>query len=344
MKCPRLKHFVRLDPTGKIGKCGHMSGAKVFDSIEQMQESVWLKEIEKSMANGEWPAECVRCEMTEKTSGSSIRLDMIERDRILKSINKNYLIVGGVLDNICNSACQSCNPNLSTKIGSLESRDYIKINNYKQFLNLPLERIVELDVNGGEPTASPNYKKLLKNLPNSVHIVRLNTNGSKIIDNIVQLLQKGIRVIVTLSFDGVSDVHDYVRWPIKWTQYQKNVKEYLKLREQYKNLRLNTWTTLSCLNVLNFDQILKFADDNQLDHSYGFCIRPAVLDIRYKNLFTIQAKEKFKDSKNKLLKSISEKCGSITNNSKDLQTFISHQDKIRNINFKDYFNFNLNLL
>ena len=38
-------------------------------------------------------------------------------------------------------------------------------------------RIVELDVNGGEPTASKNYKKLLSNLPSNIRIVRINTNG-----------------------------------------------------------------------------------------------------------------------------------------------------------------------
>jgi hypothetical protein len=25
MQCPRLEHFVRLNPTGKFGKCGHMT-------------------------------------------------------------------------------------------------------------------------------------------------------------------------------------------------------------------------------------------------------------------------------------------------------------------------------
>ena len=163
MQCPRLDHFVRLNHTGKIGKCGHMTLAPEFDSFEDMQDSVWLEKIKKQMGENVWPKECVRCAMTEDTSNTSIRLDMIERDRILKSIEKDYLIVGGVLDNICNSACQSCNAELSTKIGSLENKNYKKINNYDKFFSLPRDRIVEVDVNGGEPTASPNYKRLLKN-------------------------------------------------------------------------------------------------------------------------------------------------------------------------------------
>jgi len=109
MQCPRLDHFVRLNHTGKIGKCGHMTQAPEFDSLAAMQNSVWLVKIKKQMEDNIWPKECVRCAMTEGTSNTSIRLDMIERDRILNSIQRDYLIVGGVLDNVCNSACQSCN-------------------------------------------------------------------------------------------------------------------------------------------------------------------------------------------------------------------------------------------
>ena len=198
-----------------------------------------LELLKKQMEENIWPKECVRCAMTEETSNTSIRLDMIERDRILNSIQKDYLIVGGVLDNICNSACQSCNARLSTKIGSLSGKAYKKINNYDKFFSLPQDRIVEVDVNGGEPTASPNYKKLLKNLPTSTKIIRINTNGSKVIPEVEELLKKEMRVIITLSFDGTENVHNYTRWPILWKDYKKSVAKYIELRKQYTTLRLN---------------------------------------------------------------------------------------------------------
>jgi sulfatase maturation enzyme AslB (radical SAM superfamily) len=344
MHCPRLDHFVRLNRTGKFGKCGHMTNAKEFSNINDMQNSSWLKELKRQMSNDQWPKECVRCEMTERTSDTSIRLDMIERDRILRAIKKDYLIVGGVLDNICNSACQSCNAGLSTKIGSLESKNYKKINNYDNFFQLPLDRIVEVDVNGGEPTASPNYKKLLKNLPESVKIIRINTNGSRVIPEVLALLESGVRVIITLSFDGTGAVHDYARWPIKWSAYKENVSKYLELRSQHKNLRLNFWTTVSCLNVGDLDNIVQYASDNKIDHAYGFCITPTELDVRHSNKLTIKAKEKLSTSENMLLKSIGATCASLKNNSAELKQFIQSQDTLRKISFTDYFNFDLNLL
>jgi hypothetical protein len=118
----------------------------------------------------------------------------------------------------------------------------------------------------------------------------------------------------------------------------------LELRSQYKDLRLNFWTTVSCLNVGDLDNILQYAADCKIDHAYGFCLSPAVIDIRYKNRLTTDAIQKLSSNKNILLQSILKNCASLKNNSAELQTFIQSQDKLRQIKFKDYFNFDLNLL
>jgi sulfatase maturation enzyme AslB (radical SAM superfamily) len=339
MHCPRLDHFARINHNGKIGKCGHMTGAKEFDSFDDMQDSKWLRDIKEKMNSNQWPAECMRCRMTEEATNTSIRLDMIERDRILRAVKKDYLIIGGVLDNICNSACQTCHSGLSTKIGSLSSKNYEKVNNYEKFFTFPQDRICEVDVNGGEPSASPNYKKLLKNLPESVKIVRINTNGSKVIAELEELLSQSIRVIVTLSFDGVGNVHDYVRWPVLWENFDTNVKKYIALRERYANLRLNFWTTVSSLNVGDLKNIVDYATQQQIDHAYGFCIRPDVLDIRYENKLTSTAKEFLSKTDSELLNSIANKCCSFKkNNDTELKKFISSQDSLRKIDYKTYFN------
>lgn len=339
MHCPRLDHFARINHNGKIGKCGHMTGAKEFDTFDSMQNSSWLNGVKEKMKSGQWPAECVRCRMTEDATNTSIRLDMIERDRILMAIDKNYLIVGGVLDNICNSACQSCHSGLSTKIGSLSSKDYQLVNNYDTFFKFPQDRIREVDVNGGEPTASPNYKKLLRNLPESVKIVRVNTNCSRMIEEIEDLLRKDIKIIVTISLDGVNNTHDYVRWPILWKDFKHNVNKYITLRERHENLRLNCWTTVSCLNAADLDNIIEFTKTQKIDHSYGFCIRPDVLNIQHENTLTARAKAKFSKADNKLLRAVADRCcTSKENNDEQLKKFIISQDALRQIAYQDYFN------
>ncbi len=324
MFCPRLEHFVRLNQDGTIGKCGHMTNAKEFKTFKDLHKSQWLKKIELDMTLDAWPDECMRCKQTEDTIGESIRTKSITRHKMLHPLKKDYLVVGGVLDNVCNSACQTCNAELSTKIGSLE-KNYIKTNNFAKFFKLPQSRILEVDVNGGEPTASKNYKKLLANLPRKTKIVRMNTNGSRMIDEIITLLKKKIMVIVTISLDGVGDVHDYVRWPIKWKDYTKTVEKYKKLQEQYKLLKLDFWTTVSCLNVGDLPNIIEYAKNKNIPHAWAFLNTPDALNVKYKNNLTTNAKHIAPD-----------KIAIAENNSDQLKLFIKKQDYVRKINIRDY--------
>jgi sulfatase maturation enzyme AslB (radical SAM superfamily) len=305
-----------------------MVNGRGFESYEQLDQSKWLKDIKDKMERNQWPEECVRCQQSERVTGESIRTNSITRHKMLHPIRKNYLIVGGVLDNICNSACQSCNANLSTKIGSLESKNYPRVDNTEVFKKLPLDRVIELDVNGGEPTSSKNYKKLLKNLPDNIKIVRMNTNGSRMISELEDVLERNIMVIVTMSLDGIGDVHDYTRWPIKWDNYKKTVDAYQKLQKTYKLLQLDMWTTVSCLNVKTLPDIINFAKNKGIPHDWAFLHRPSVLNVRYTNQFTLKAKQISPDE-----------IAIDDDNTQQLNEFINRQDYLRGIDIKDYLNF-----
>ena len=336
MHCPRLRHFVRLNQNGSIGKCGHMVNAIGFNSFEDLDKSEWLQTIEDTMSKDKWPEECVRCKQTEEVSGESIRTKSIERHKILHLLKDDYLVVGGVLDNICNSACQTCNAGLSTKIGSLESKNYTKIDNTNTFWRLPQNRILEVDVNGGEPTASKNYKKILANLPKNTKIVRMNTNGSRLIKELENILKSKTMVIVTLSLDGIKQTHDYVRWPIKWHNYDKSVSQYKDLQKQYPSLRINTWTTVSSLNITNFPNILDYVTQNNLDHDWAFLDSPNVFNVKYKNRFTKKAKTILSSSSHHQCRKIADRVAVAEDNDTDLMNYIKHQDNLRKINYTDY--------
>lgn len=322
MYCPRLDHFVRLNANGTLGRCGHMTKAPGFSSLHELDNSEWLRNIKQQFSNDAWPAECQRCKDTEELSNTSIRLDSIEFDKTQSM--QDYLIVGGTLDNICNSACQTCSANLSTKIGSLTEKKFIKINNSKKFWSLPQSRIVQLDVNGGEPSASKNYKDILANLPPNVKTVRINTNCSKVMPEISDLLSRGIHVIVTVSLDGIGKIHDYVRWPIKFTDFERNLKQYQKL-----GVELNTWTTVSALNIVDFKNILKYVKEHKLQHSWALLEQPNVLSVKHSNHLTRKAKVPVE-----LEKIVA--CGK--DNSVELQLFTNSQDIIRGIKLWDYYN------
>jgi len=324
MYCPRLDHFVRFNPDGSIGRCGHMNNTPKFDSLEQMDSSEWLANVRISMSKDIWPTECIRCKETEDVASKSVRQHSLDQHAQLLDARSDYLVLGGVLDNVCNSACQTCNETLSTKIGSLHSKDYIKINNKTLIDTLPAERIVQMDINGGEPSTSPDYLKLLENLPPNVKHVRVNTNGSRLITVLPDLIERGIKVTVTVSLDGIGRRHDYVRWPIKWQDVEQNIQTYqaMGLHE------LNTWTTVSALNIGDLKNIFSYVQQHNLKNSWALLENPSILNVKYSNHLTRQAKVPDE------LKSV---VASGEDNTVELQLWTLAQDQLRGIKLWDYF-------
>ena len=312
MRCPRLDHFVRFNPNGTVSRCGHMVAPAQFDTLEAMDSSVWLRKIREQLDIDVWPAECRRCQQTESINGTSIRLNAITFDELQPT--DDYLIVGGVLDNVCNSACYTCNENLSTKIGSLKSKTYTIIDNTNRFWELPVDRITHLDINGGEPSASKNYKQILGNLPKNIKSIRVNTNGSLFIDELEAVIARGIDVTVTVSLDGIGAVHDHIRWPIKWDKVYANLMRY----KDMPLTELNTWTTVSALNVNHLPTIQQFCQEHRILHSWALLHLPDPLNVRYQNSMTVPARD-----------IIPGQVAVDRNNQDDLDTFLIEQDSLR---------------
>ena len=281
MWCPRLDHFIRFNPNGTVSRCGHMVDSPQFNSLDELEQSIWLKETKEKFINGIWPVECQRCKKTEQENNTSIRLNAIKLDR--EQTQPDYLQVGGVLDNLCNAGCLTCNPECSTRIGSLSSRVFPIVNNNDKFWELPQERILHLDLNGGEPSYSKNYKQILKNLPPNLKTLRLNTNGSVVLEELIDVVNCGIEVTVTLSFDGVGPVHELVRWPIKWNEFYSNLMAYKNMP-----IKLNLWTTVSALNVDDLPNIINFANAHNIDHSYAYLVYPKELVVENKDTTEFQ--------------------------------------------------------
>lgn len=246
-----------------------MINAPTFASLEDMESSKWLANIKTVMMQDQWPAECVRCQETTPHSVKDYANALDER-----TSQRDYLQVGGVLDNLCNAACLTCNEHLSTRIGSLKSRTFDIVDNSQQFYQLPQQRIVHLDINGGEPAYSKNYKKLLQQLPPNLKTLRLNTNGSIVLRELEVIAGQGIEVTVTVSCDGIGPVHELIRWPLLWQEFYDNLMVYKSMP-----VRLNLWTTVSLLNSQDLPNIIAFAREHGIDHSYAYLKHPHELSV-----------------------------------------------------------------
>lgn len=274
MYCPRLDHFVRFNSNGTVSRCGHMVNAPHFDTLNDMESSTWLAKTREKMQNNKWPVECVRCQQTEP---NSIRQYAIALDNATQS--PDYLQVGGVLDNVCNAACLTCNETLSTRIGNLNGRGFPVYNNLDRFWSLPQQRIIHLDINGGEPSYSKNYKRLLSNLPPNLKTLRLNTNCATVLTELSDIAFAGIDVTVTISCDGIGPVHELVRWPILWETFYNNLMHYKTMP-----VKLNLWTTVSVLNVDDLPNIQSFAQQHNIDHSWAYLKHPHELSVDNQDL------------------------------------------------------------
>jgi len=272
MYCPRLDHFVRFNPNGTVSRCGHMVNAPEYVSLEAMEASSWLANTKELFKFGMWPAECIRCQEIETESPASIRIHAIALNE--SETDSTYLQVGGVLDNVCNAACQTCSPECSTRIGALTSKTFPIVDNSDRYWRLPQDRIRHLDINGGEPSYSKNYKRILANLPPNLRTLRLNTNCNIVLEELAEIAQRGIEVTVTVSCDGIGPVHEFMRWPITWETFYLNLMQYKTMP-----VKLNLWTTVSVLNVDDLSNIQAFAQDHGIDHGYAYLKHPHELSV-----------------------------------------------------------------
>ena len=85
------------------------------------------------------------------------------------------------------------------------------------------------------------------------------------------------------------------------------------------NVKLNTWTTVSALNIRDFKNIIKFVKQNKLEHSYAFLEKPDVLSVKYRNKFTSACAGQFN------------LVATQRNNDFELEAFLEEQDKVRGI-------------
>jgi len=247
-----------------------------FENLNKLESSEWLQNVKSQFERAQWPTECVRCQEIEQQSPSSIRIHAIALDNL--EVVPDYLQVGGVLDNVCNAACQTCSPDCSTRIGALSGKTFPIVNNSNHFWSLPQDRIRHLDINGGEPSYSKNYKKILADLPPNLKTLRLNTNCNIVLEELAEIAERGIEVTVTVSCDGIGSVHEFMRWPITWATFYQNLMMYKTMP-----VKLNLWTTVSVLNVDDLPNIQAFAQEHGIDHGYAYLKTPAVLDVNNKD-------------------------------------------------------------
>ena len=257
----------------------------------------WLSEID------DWVPECDFCLDKEKRGISSPRQKAeLHPNKILGlQPNNNPNDITSLelqIDSGCNAACIICGDHNSStwekyNIGKITdkstSNKRIDLNNKLRTKSRfeVLKKTVSLDkINmivflGGEPLDSDLHKEMLYEIkkvkPLSDVDVRYVTNGSKIPDEeTVQLWRELKNLTIVFSLDGIGEHFNYLRWPLQWSQVEKNIKFFIDL--QMTTLDIGISSAINPFNIFYYDRYIAW--EKEFFKDIGF-----PKGVRFRNAF-----------------------------------------------------------
>lgn len=262
------------------------------DSIESIYNSDSFRQARLDFLRGRKPKSCDRCFNEEKKGIKSKRLQERERfvdfDRkkaksitdkfgYIKKHNIQFEYIELRLGNICNVKCRTCSPWSSSKwiaennnlqkqgLGIyFDSKEF----NYnwsesEEFWDDLLDHCKNLKVilvNGGEPTLNKEHYKLLQRLIdtelNKSVFLKYHINMTNVPDKLLELWKWFPYLKVSCSIDDIGERNDYIRFPTKWEDVNKNLKRLLD-----NNINISITQTVGFMNYINIPEFHKHFTD-----------------------------------------------------------------------------------
>jgi organic radical activating enzyme len=112
---------------------------------------------------------------------------------------------------------------------------------------------------GGEPLLIKEHKTFLEEIIRQGYadkiLIRYNTNGLLIDDNIIELWKKFKKVKVGFSIDALRDKNFYIRYPSEWSKIEKNLHI---LDNTPSNIEVSIATAIQILNIKNLPEFAKW--------------------------------------------------------------------------------------
>lgn len=239
--------------------------------------------VRNQMENGIQPKECRRCFEQERNGSISYRQEQNYINQgSAKTVGLRYLDVR--FNNTCNLKCVMC----SSSYSSLWVEDERKLSNSSGIVKQDMSSRVEFhdknkfkwsiendvvssiknNINtlerihfaGGEPLLSKQHTELLDYLIESGNsqnlFISYNTNITLIDSGMINRWNKFKQVKVFLSIDGVGDVLEYIRFPIKYDDVL-TVFDLIQ-SESLANIKYVFHYTASALNITSLPEFIRY--------------------------------------------------------------------------------------
>tara|TARA_S200002703_G_scaffold133073_1_gene121109 strand:+ start:1363 stop:2634 length:1272 start_codon:yes stop_codon:yes gene_type:complete len=296
---------VAEDPTTK----DHGKNMDVTQSnLSTLWNSDYMQNVRERLLEGKQVKDCGQCYRKERRGEYSFR-QRANKDWP-EQVQKTMLNPTKVVDdmpqyldvrfgNLCNLKCRMCTGIYSKILGeelkSIADKDeefrllapdsaksytfdWYDNPNFWDDLEQYMSSVKLIYLTGGEPTLVQGNYEFLQQLVDRGYAKNIslvfNTNATNFQARFLNIVSNFHAVTLNLSIDGVGGVQEYVRFPSKWTQIQKNLDMLVeKIKSTDCKFNLVFTPTVSILNVGSFDKII--------DWAYTFCTDNLSNRIRY---------------------------------------------------------------
>lgn len=275
------------------------------NTIDEIMNSDYFKEVRLQMLNDEMPEACTRCFMKEENNLESKRT--YENGRypdVTKDAMADITSADGSIDskriqfaelrlgNICNAQCRTCNPGSSSKW----IKDYNKLEENLIFMTsykgtpefkwprkqefwdelLKNDELKTIYINGGEPMLIKQHWQFIQRLVEEDKAKNItleySINMTVLPDDAVEIWKKFKHVRLLVSIDDLGERNTYIRNPTVWDDVIDNLNTLMDTCVEILVLQ-----TVSVMNFYYIDEFYKWATDQQLQVIHNFVFDPDFL-------------------------------------------------------------------
>ena len=301
-----------------------------------------LQQIQKDMLNGVRPQSCAKCWNLEDRGIKSDRqlknetvdfyLDTNIQDLFADATQAKHKVLHYKIDtsNTCNAACITCDSYSSSSWSEILKKNrqahrrnwQILPHSIDQKINYTATKLITF--RGGEPLLSKTNFHILKQLikvDNTNCFISFQTNGSITPTTDQEIILKHFKNLnFSFSIDGVGPVFEYLRYPLKWKDLEKNIAWC-----RQRNIGVSANYTVSNLNVFYHQQTTSWFKENNINYQLNpvydpDCFRPSALPDHVKDQIDFNFIDHDEDQKNYAV----------------FKQNIAKQDSWKGISLKDY--------
>jgi len=280
------------------------------DNLNQIINSDGYKSIRSDMLKGKLVNGCEQCYKQEQYGIShrnnynnywlkkeSGRKKLASGTHIPETIEYIDLRFG----NLCNLKCKSCSTINSSqfekelfdiqesnpKIGNYISmtryddiNDWYNTDMFMENIKSQTDNILEMYITGGEPTIiDKNYEMLeyfIEQGKSKNIFLKLNTNMTNMQDTFLNMISQFKQVMFFASIDGFGTMQEYIRYPSKWEQIDKNLN---KLVEKTKdNIIIKVSPVIQSTNLGLITELFEYLENfNRIHDKTVVAIYPIIL-------------------------------------------------------------------